>query len=77
MKRKRGLFPVPIVPKKEDAGLQLNSIRLPTWMWEKLDEIAEETGNSRNAVLVYIIDWGIKAHLQEAEMQKTKKNGGR
>lgn len=48
---------VPTLPPKDPrdigpkAKMKQNSVNLPLWLWERLDEIAEQNGYTRNEAI--------------------------
>lgn len=56
---------VPVVPKEKLLPL---SVKFPTDVIRRLDEVSEDTGNNRSAVILYLVRWG----LEQYEAQKAK-----
>ncbi len=59
-----------IIPPKPDEPLMPTSVRIPKSLLARLDEIAEETGYSRQEVLLYLIRWGVGEYDQERGAKK-------
>jgi len=51
--------------KKGEDGCSISSVRLETRMLTQLDEIAAETGRSRNELIRIFLDYALKHYVIE------------
>ena len=61
-----------ITPKKYGGETSVISLRLPKDMLRDIDTVAEETGRTRNEILLLSMEFA----LDNMEIQKTGKNTG-
>ena len=61
-----------ITPKKYGGETSVISMRLPKDMLRDIDAVAEETGRTRNEILLLSMEFA----LDNMEIQKTGKNTG-
>jgi hypothetical protein len=72
---------MPILPSKKGTKPLGRTAYLPTWMWGRLEEIAEESkaddpkeGYSRNEVIVRFLEKGIADYEAERRLEAEKKS---
>jgi hypothetical protein len=67
---------VPILEPKDprDLDRRSSSVNLPSWMWERLEEIVSESGYSRNEIAERFLRWAFDQYTKEVgEGRKPKK----
>ena len=70
-----------ILPPKREPKTRGSTVHLPDDVWERLDEIAEETraddpngaGYSRNEVIAHFIRWAMREYETERRAKKKAK----
>jgi hypothetical protein len=71
----------PIVPPVDPMDeTEPNSIRLTKRLWGDLNDIAKETGRTRNDVIARLLEWAVGEHKKgasEVTPEKPTKKGGR
>lgn len=60
---------MPIIPHKDSEKLVTTSMRLSEAMVRRLDAISDETGRSRNEVIVLLLTFAIEQHEKEQKQR--------
>lgn len=63
-------------PEDPKMRIKQRTVRLPQWMWDRIDEIEAEINDGRNDklssndMMVYICDWAIREYAKEKKGKK-------
>lgn len=63
---KTKIQPLVIRPKEQikKSAIKSTSIRVPLELLDRIDKLAEESGHSRNALMVMFLSYGLQHHVK-------------